>query len=164
MDKLYYYVRKTDTMLAECVDEIDEGVVGVEFRATCFKINCYLSSKKWSKTRSTDSDDDDDDDSSIEEENLPHQPSQSSEEEDSEEDGANEEDVPAAITIGACILNAWRHRHKKLVSDYAITAWMLSPVDDIMAEASTNHSGEDMEAVTLQSCLCLNALQRRIPK
>jgi hypothetical protein len=147
MDKLYYYVRKTDTMLAECVDEIDEGVVGVEFRATCFKINCYLSSKKGSKTRSTDSDDDDDDDSSIEEENLPRQPSRSSEEEDSEEDDANEDDVPAAITIGARILNAWQHRRKKLVSNYAITAWMLSPVEDIMADASTNHSGEDREAV-----------------
>lgn len=35
----------------------------------------------------------------------------------------------------------------KLAHEYAITAWMLSPIDEVMKDAKENHTGEDVKAV-----------------
>jgi len=42
---------------------------------------------------------------------------------------------------------AWTARRQKLVHDYAITAWMVSPIPEVMADAINNRNGAHVDAV-----------------
>ena len=61
-------------------------------------------------------------------------------------------DVPSDLQIPKSNIvdqfrQAWGKRRKKLVHDYSITGWMLSPIPMIMADAAANHTGYHRLAV-----------------
>ena len=50
-------------------------------------------------------------------------------------------------TLGERMMALWVHRRKKLVYDLSITAWMVSPMEDIMKDVQDKHHGHHRTAV-----------------
>ena len=138
-------------MIDKCVKDIEEGASGNDFRLICSKIDTYLRNKARRRLSATHRPDDDDDDSNDDDDSLDAQPNitpiQSLRLDCSDEDEDDEAVDDTMLSIGTRIKNAWGRRRKKLISDYAITAWLLSPVKEIMADANEHHTGDDREAV-----------------
>jgi hypothetical protein len=72
---------------------------------------------------------------------------------DKQTDGNNSDDDDSTLsededddTLGSKMIAFWNSRKKKLISDVAITAWMVSPLPEIMEDVKT-HDGEDRNAV-----------------
>jgi hypothetical protein len=129
MDKLNFYVRKGDEILAEGgrgakdLNDITDRKLNDVFSS----INSYLACDEVHDDEE-ESDQDDFDENEAEE---------------------NEEDDPSETfhTLSDQVKNAWDARRKRLVSDYSITGWMLSPVKEIMVDANDNHDGSHRTAV-----------------
>ena len=62
-------------------------------------------------------------------------------------DSSNDDKEPLGTRDGKAIVEAWNKRKWKLVSSHSITAWMLSPVEEIRAHVVENSNGTDRNAV-----------------
>ena len=147
MDKLYFYICKTDTMVAECVAVIDSGESAAQFLATSMRIDSYLRSSSRAEQAAATFDGDDDVEESLNIDSVTMNQSSQADSDSSSSSEEDDDDAEVSTTVGKYLLQAWTLRRGKLVSDYAITAWMLSPVPEIMADAGTNHTGDDRDAV-----------------
>jgi hypothetical protein len=143
MDKLYYYVRKTDVTITLRADKLNH----IASKEVQTKLKSFLSTVKT-----------DDDDDSVDSENE-----DSDYDTDESNDGTNDDghdghipfetndegyayDMPhdfqiAKTDIVGLFRQAWNKRRKKLVHDYSIAGWMLSPIPDIMEDAAKNNKG-----------------------
>ena len=126
MDKLFFYVRRMDKTLEkskDILDDLEEKTKGVSWRLLNDLDDC---------------DDELDDSESHDDTNVIDY---SSEETADEVDEAQPEK-----TLGQKVIDIWQKRRAKLVSDFAIAGWLLSPIPEIF-EDSKNMTGAHKSAV-----------------
>ena len=66
-----------------------------------------------------------------------------------DEDNIGDMDISLleTTTLGTKVVDRWEHRKKKLVTDLAITGWMLSPSSEVMEDCFINHDGAHRNAL-----------------
>eukprot|EP00428_Durinskia_dybowskii_P004068 CAMPEP_0170291710 /NCGR_PEP_ID=MMETSP0116_2-20130129/45948_1 /TAXON_ID=400756 /ORGANISM="Durinskia baltica, Strain CSIRO CS-38" /LENGTH=1013 /DNA_ID=CAMNT_0010543199 /DNA_START=29 /DNA_END=3070 /DNA_ORIENTATION=+ len=124
MDKLYFYVRRMDKTLEiskVLLDELAECSLGQSWR--------FLNSISDDGVSFNDQD-------SV---NSSHDHS------DSSTDDSDNSTISASL--GQKVVNIWKKRREKLVSDFAIAGWLLSPIPDVFEDSSSNMDGEHRLAV-----------------
>jgi hypothetical protein len=154
MDKLYYYVRKTDVTLttqANDLNKIASGVVKTKLK-TFFK--SYENDTDSVSSDDGDSDDDadgndKDNDDAASVDSVPSVDLNTVMEatKDGYMYGNLEQADVSQRNLVSQFRQAWGRQRKKLVHDYSITGWMLSPIPVVMEDAAKNHSGFHRNAV-----------------
>lgn len=123
MDKLYFYVRRMDETLEKSkaiLDEFESKVKGISWRIL----------------------------KDLDETNAPGNDSPSEESEFTNESSTDDDDAdPSGKTLGDKIILLWNKRRDKLISDFAIAGWMLSPIPQIYDDAARHMSAVHRDAV-----------------
>jgi hypothetical protein len=162
MDKLYFYVRRMSLALErskELLDGLEQHYLirSVDDKDIEKKMFTYFVGNErdsidveneLKKKDNNDSDSEYDDDSDININELEDNEEELSEVDTNDDDttlSENENDV-TKDTVGSKMITFWNKRKIKLVSDVAITAWMVSPMPEIMDDVK-QHSGDDRNAV-----------------
>ncbi len=131
MDKLYCCVRMTDSALEKSLKTLDD----VDF----FSSDVYHLDKDSDRV---DADPDVNqltaDDSTVD---------SADDDGDNSEKSEDDESVEESTDLGTLILLSWNKRRLKLASDFAIAAWMLCPIDEIMNHVKENRCGEHNAAM-----------------
>ena len=141
MDKLLYFVRMTDAALERSLDSFTD--------LAFFEEDTYgLDDDDDDIYEAEDDNNNNHDDVTDDDDALYDDDDDEDELEFDENFGEDDEDsaVGATLmtaTIGNEIVSLWKKRRTKLVSDYAIAAWMLSPIDEIRLQVSEHHNGSD---------------------
>lgn len=123
MDKLYFYVRRMDKTLEKSktiLDDYESKIQGISWRII----------KDLDETNAAHNNSD------SEASNFTNESSTEEEEED-----------PSGKSLGDKIIDLWNKRRDKLVSDYAIAGWMLSPIPEIYDDAAQHMRGVHRDAV-----------------
>lgn len=146
MDKLYYYVRKMDSVIASLKQSLNDlearfnNQNGENYHSKI--INYFVYSQDHSLTdileNEVNSDNTDDDDVSLESQTLEDDMTSDT---DSEENGDENR-------CGTFLERVWIKRSKALRTDIAIAGWMCSPHPDVMEDCINNQKGEHRLAVT----------------
>ncbi|MFN7263246.1 MAG: hypothetical protein ACK5TW_00035, partial [Cyanobacteriota bacterium] len=127
MDKLLFYVRRMDRCLEkskETLDELEEKTKGVSWRV--------LNDLDDTNAHSDNSESDDD----------------HTEVDDSSDNTIDDtEGIQSTKTLGQKVIDIWQKRRPKLVSDFAIAGWLLSPIPEIFADSKANMDGAHKAAV-----------------
>jgi len=127
MDKLLFYVRRMDRCLEkskETLDELEEKTKGVSWRV--------LNDLDDTDAHSDNSESDDD----------------HTEVDDSSDNTIDDtEGIQSTKTLGQKVIDIWQKRRPKLVSDFAIAGWLLSPIPEIFADSKANMDGAHKAAV-----------------
>jgi hypothetical protein len=127
MDKLLFYVRRMDQTLEKSksiLDDLDERMKGASWRA--------IADIKGPDLIDDENDsfvDDDDDDATV-----------------ATSDDNGDLDC-SKNSLGEQVAHLWMKRRNKLVTDFAIAGWLLSPLPDVYADSSKHMTGEHREAV-----------------
>ncbi len=122
MDKLYFYVRRMDSTLIKSkviMDEVEKEFQGTSWRAI------YES-----KPHDDSSDEDTD-----------------SHESEYDSETCAEEDSDTMPSLGQKVIDIWNKRRNKLVNDFTVAAWLLSPIPDVYQDSITNSTGDHRMAV-----------------
>ena len=126
MDKLYFYIRRMDKTLEKSkliLDELEEKLQGQSWR--------FLNSLSEESMYDDDNNDyDATNDSDIQAKII----DSTSEESDIEQ---------CTTSLGQKVINLWNKRRAKLVTDFAIAGWLLSPIPEIFEDSALNMTGED---------------------
>lgn len=120
MDKLYYYVRRMDTTLVKSRDMID--AVEKQFKLSSWRTLYDINSKE---DCGSDSD---------------------SPESEYDSETCAEDDSDEMTSLSQKVLDIWNKRRKKLVNDFTIAGWLLSPIPEVYLDASLNSTGEHRDA------------------
>jgi hypothetical protein len=131
MDKLYFYVRRMDSTLyrsKEMLDELEGTRTGVSLQI----LNAISDPNINQSEHHSGSEGED-------EELYQDDPSH-----DVSEDGGT---TDSARSLGQQVIDIWHKRRSKLVSDYAIAGWLLSPIPEVFADSETCMRGEHRAAV-----------------
>ena len=125
MDRLYYYVRQADSSLKvskECINDIQKEFIAKDPR---MKSEYYhIAVVKNDIVVEYEFDDE-----------YEHSDDESDDETGNTRKGGDKGD------LGSLVLQHWEKRRPRLVHSYAITAWMLSPIPEVMEDAK-NYSSE----------------------
>ena len=127
MDKLLFYVHRMDKSLEKSksiLDDLEERMKGPAWRAI-------------SDIKSSDLEDDDSDSCVVEDDDNGTLAST----DDECTTDTNKK------TLGEQVQYLWMKRRHKLVTDFAIAGWLLSPLPDVYADSSLNMTGEYRDAV-----------------
>jgi hypothetical protein len=126
MDKLLFYVRRMDQTIEKSKEILDE----LELQT---KGASWQSIRKLSETNfSSDSEEDD-----------PHTNGN-----DKTNDNPDESDVDTTSkSLGQKVTEIWHKRRGKLVTDYAIAGWLLSPIPEIYDDSKNNVTQDHKKAV-----------------
>ena len=146
MDRLYYYVRQADISLIGSKKDLDDMQEEVN---TCdpkmseeyYNITVYKEDIIEGKDSDNEYEDSEDDD-----------------EEGDNPDTIEKLDSEATVysmlnkgktgkDLGGQIINLWMKRRRHLIHSYAITAWMLSPIPEVMSDVEKNESQEHILVV-----------------
>jgi hypothetical protein len=130
MDKLYFYVRRMDKTLEKSkaiLDEIESKTQGQYWRT----VNDL--------TIDDNIPDDDTDNDSFYEESDSNTDSTSS----------SDEETKSTKTLGDKLINIWNKRRYKLVTDFAIAGWLLSPIPDIYEDSKIHMNGHHCKESTI---------------
>ena len=119
MDKLYFYVRKMDTTLNKSKDLLDEAQR--QTKLVSWKTLLDMNKKEIRGDTTSSSESENDSDTCMEDDDD--------------------------ITLGAKVLEAWKKRRNKLINDFSITGWLLSPIPEVYIDSSANMTGEHRDAV-----------------
>ena len=130
MDRLYYYVRQTDSSLndsKECINDIQKEFIAKDPR---MKSEYYhIAVVKNDIVVENEFDDE-----------YEHSDDESDDETGNTRNGGDKGD------LGSLVLQHWEKRRPRLVHSYAIAAWMLSPIPEVMEDAK-NYSSEHHDIV-----------------
>ena len=120
MDKLYFYVRRMDKALEKSKEHLD--VLELQMSGVSWRILSDL-----------------DDNEDVP---LPDDSDDGSDSIDYDTDSTAEEcDKPSTTkTLGQKVIDIWNKRRDKLVSDFSIAGWLLSPIPEIRQD-SRNPTG-----------------------
>ena len=132
MDILYYYVRKADSSLKdskECINDIQKEFITRELRMK--SDYHHIAVVKNDIVVENEFDDE-----------YEHSDDESDDETGNTRKGGDKGD------LGSLVLQHWEKRRPCLVHSYAITAWMLSPIPEVMEDAK-NYSSEHHNIVDL---------------
>ena len=119
MDKLYFYVRRMDTTLNKSKDLLDE--VQKQTKLVSWKTLLDMNNKETIGDISSSSESENDSDIYID---------------DHDDD-----------TLGTKVFDAWKKRRNKLINDFTISGWLLSPIPEVYIDSSANMTGEHRDAV-----------------
>ena len=119
MDKLYFYVRRMDKTLNQSKIILDD------LQHNTHEISWRLLSMI------KDDESNDYDDSEASDENNDNTDSETDDE----------------ASLGQKVIDIWNKRRNKLVNDFAIAGWMLSPIPDIFEDSTANMTGEHRDAI-----------------
>lgn len=154
MDRLYFYTRRMDACLKQSKEELDKVEKQYEDRAgqdiTTKMVRYFLDSDKDCIDYTNElrySGFSDSDESGDETSGVPDVEYGSEMDDDESTISDSNDVVPKPKTLGDKVIGYWNSRKKKLVSDVSVTAWMLSPIPEIMTDADKNHKGEHRNAV-----------------
>jgi hypothetical protein len=128
MDKLHFYVRRMDETMEKSIQILDDAE-----RKLAANIAKNQFFGRLIEDKKALDDDDDDSDSSDDEE------------EDEDEESTNNEDGPT--TMGEKADKHWKNRRQKLITDFSIAGWLLSPIPEIYEDAKGNKTGDDHDAL-----------------
>jgi hypothetical protein len=125
MDKLFFYVRRMDLTLEKSkgiLDEMEKRTRGASWRS--------LSDIRNHFDPNIDEADFVDDDEEMDE---------STDSESLADDGTK--------SLGEKVVEIWLKRRDRLVTDFAIAGWLLSPIPEVYRDSSSNQTGEHRDAV-----------------
>lgn len=120
MDKLYFYVRKMDATLVKSQDILDQ-------------VQKQSKQVSWSSLKDMNKKDLSGDNSSC------------SERENNSDTCTDDSDED--ITLGTKVLDIWNKRRNKLINDFTIAGWLLSPIPEVYFDSCANMTGEHRDAV-----------------
>ena len=124
MDKLHYCVRRTDVLLSENTTELNQIATDAKMTSMSSRLHTFVTTHEGeSDGESTNASNEQPDDT------------------EEEVEGSSDGEVTAAMKL------SWLKRRTSLIHPFSIAAWMLSPVEVVMEDARTNHSGEDIQVV-----------------
>jgi hypothetical protein len=133
MDRLYFYVRRLNKCLQKSQSILDSFQNGLGKSSSSFMY--YEVANKKSNIREPDDDED----------------SVRSDSDSSDGTMVDDEDISSddddSIALGNYLDECWKKRNAKLVHEYSISAWMLSPIPEVYADAKENQRGEDRMAM-----------------
>ena len=137
MDRLFYYVYHTDKSLAQSCTHFNDMEKEVARKDSSLKDEYYrfpsiMQKKKKNQVVDIESDDDESDDYKTEYAESGNEYESDSEEEE-EADGKNI--TESAESLGSSVLQCWNKRRHLLLHNFAIAAWILSPIPEIMKHA-----------------------------
>jgi len=122
MDKIYFYVRQMDSTLIRSQLILDE--VEKQFKGTSWR-----SLDEMDTTVSLSDDDD------------------SYESDHDTETCAEEDERDETSTLGKRVMEIWNKRRNKLINDFTIAGWMLSPISEVYMDSQKNADGQHRDAV-----------------
>ena len=121
MDKIYFYVRKMDNTLVKSKVILDE--VEKQYKLTSWRT---LDNTEKDETQSDD---------------------EQSFESAFDSETCAEDDSDATTTLGQKVIDIWNKRRNKLINDFSIAGWMLSPVTEVFIDSQQNATGQHRDAV-----------------
>lgn len=124
MDKLYFYVRRMDKTLQKSKMILDD--VGQQTSGVSWRILADLDD--------TTPNDSDSDFGGIDEIEYGR-------------DNNGDDDSNSKTTLGQRVADLWQKRREKLISDFAVAGWLLSPIPEIYQDASLHMTGSHRTAV-----------------
>ena len=119
MDKLYFYVRRMDSTLIKSKDILDE-------------VEKKFSGTSWRTLFDTIMIDDDE---------------SSSNESEYDTETCDEDDSDTMTTLGQKVIDIWKKRRDKLINDFSIAGWLLSPIPDVYNDSRENSNGQHRNAI-----------------
>jgi len=124
MDKLFYYVRRLDRCLQRSRELLDlyEGNLK-DTRSIYMKVLDEISSGVGEGTRADDDGDDANSESELEDYMT-----------DSDDNLGDE-------SLGTWFLTCWEKRREKLVHDFSVSGWLVSPIPEIYNDAKESQDG-----------------------
>jgi hypothetical protein len=125
MDKLFFYVRRMDLTLERSKGILDE--MEKRTRGTSWRLLNDIRNNFDDPLAVTDFIDDD--------EEL---------DESTDSDSLNDDTTK---TLGQKVSEIWLKRRDRLVSDFAIAGWLLSPIPEVYRDSSSNQTGEHRDAL-----------------
>lgn len=127
MDKLYFYVRRMDKTLQKSkavLDELSERTQGLSWR--------FLQNITDDGTHNEV----DESSSDIDSINA-----------DTDSNTDDSDDESGSKSLGQRVIDIWNKRREKLVTDFAIAGWALSPIPEIYEDSRLNMKGEHRDAI-----------------
>ena len=121
MDKLFYYVRRMDGTLVKSKDMMDE--VEKQLKGTFWR-TLYGTNSLGDSSSDTES-----------------------HESEYDTDTCAEDDIDSTTTLGQKVLDIWNKRRNKLINDFTVAGWLLSPIPEVYQDAGTNSTGEHRNAI-----------------
>jgi hypothetical protein len=119
MDKLYFYVRRMDSTLLKSKEILDE-------------VEKKFSGSSWRTLFDTITIDDDE---------------SSSNESEYDTETCDEDDSDTKTTLGQKVIDIWKKRRDKLINDFSIAGWLLSPIPDVYNDSRENSNGQHRNAI-----------------
>ena len=117
MDKLFFYVRRMDQTIEQSKTMLDG-------------MDQLMQTPSWRSIKDLGKTDIPDDDSDATEDDAPHVGNTNDDDGDSS-DSSSILGSTNKNTLGGQVQSYWMKRRCKLVTDYAIAGWLLSPIPDI---------------------------------
>lgn len=128
MDKLYFYVRRMDKTLEKSKAILDEIESKTQGQYWCTVNDLTIDDNI--------PDDDTDNDSFYEESDS-----------NTDSTSSSEEETRSTKTLGDKVIDIWNKRRYKLVTDFAIAGWLLSPIPDIYEDSKIHMNGHHRKTV-----------------
>ena len=124
MDKLFYYIRRMDVTLeksAAILDELQSRMKGTSWRIL----------------------------SDINLNDVPNPETEVFEEYTEEDESTDSDSVDQDTTagLGKKVKDLWFKRRDKMVTDFAIAGWLLSPIPEVYNDSSAHMTGDHRDAV-----------------
>jgi hypothetical protein len=124
MDKLFYYVRRMDQTLEKSAAILND-------------LESRMQGTSWRILKDINPNYDPNTETEMFEEYT----------EDDESTDSNALDQDTTASLGQKVKNLWFRRKDKLVTDFAIAGWLLSPIPEVYNDSSTHMTGEHRDAV-----------------
>jgi hypothetical protein len=126
MDKLYFYIRRMDKTLEKSKQILD----GLHDRS---QGQLWLNISSLSEDGVIIDEEDSTDESEL----------KATIHDSSTEDS----DTESKLSLGNKVIDIWKKRREKLVTDFAIAGWLLSPIPEVYEDSRLNMTGEHRDAV-----------------
>jgi hypothetical protein len=140
MDKLYYYVLQTDRMLPIYLQEAEDLCKQFLTNETLSAMDRPSTAGLSLLAGTPDDSEEADDEYQLDGTNFIDGTEHDDTDSDSDDDidGCDADDEDAGIGLKSTILQFWRKRRTKLIHDYSLVGYILSPNPTIMEHAITN--------------------------
>jgi len=135
MDKLFFYVRRMDETIEQSRTMLDEMELAMQTPS-------WRSMRDLGKTDTIDDDSD-----STDDEDVALNQGNANDDDDDSTDSNNILGSTNNTTLGGQVHSYWLKRRSKLVTDYAIAGWFLSPIPDIYNDSTMHQEGSHRDAV-----------------
>ena len=136
MDKLYFFVRRTDALLAKYIKDLNNLTSTEQYQAVSGEMVTMLNEMFHNPEGTTWNEDE--------------QERMSEMEQDADEslDGrAPNQDSNRGSNLGDEMIIQWNKRRQRLVHDYSIAGWILSPTEEIRRDSHENYTYEHKQAI-----------------